>query len=150
MSQVHRVLQMLRAAGPAGLTQLEVLRDAGGGPPILALSQRIGDLRRAGHRIDVEMTRTSSGARVARYRLAGTPPAPPGPMGSEGAELGRLVEIRTAPPREAIFDDDLPSGEPVRGTVASTPPESSWQTTTAQPEEDTLVHVTHPQAGKPA
>jgi hypothetical protein len=70
-TQTDRILRMLRNAGPSGITQLDMMRPLDGGPPILALSQRIGDLRRAGHAIDARRERTGGNANVARYTLAG-------------------------------------------------------------------------------
>ncbi|MDX8151876.1 helix-turn-helix domain-containing protein [Patulibacter brassicae] len=104
-TQTARIVRMLEVAGPSGITQLDMMRPLDGGPPIMALSQRIGDLRRAGERIVVETIRTPGGARCARYRL-------PDPS-----------------------RDDSP-GATVPG---HNPPETSWQTTTAQPEENPLV-----------
>lgn len=70
-TQTDRILRMLQVAGPSGITQLDMMRPLDGGPPIMALSQRIGDLRRAGHPIDARRQRTAGGANVARYTLTG-------------------------------------------------------------------------------
>ena len=81
--QTERILRMLRNAGERGLTPLDVVQPSDGGSPILALSQRIGDLIQAGHEIDSQREPTASGGRVARYVLirersratfSGTPP----------------------------------------------------------------------------
>jgi hypothetical protein len=109
-TQLERLVALLRAAGDGGLTQLEVL-DLRNERPILALSQRIGDLRRAGYPIESRRERTPGGANIARYVL---------------------------------------TGEPMRATFGSTPPETSCKTPTAHPEDRTLVHVTRPHAGSPA
>lgn len=68
-THVERVRRMLVVAGPAGLTQLDMMRPPDGGPPIMALSQRIGDLKKTGVRVLTETVRSPSGAPIARYHL---------------------------------------------------------------------------------
>lgn len=68
-TQVERVRRMLNVAGAAGLTQLDMMRPPDGGPPIMALSQRIGDLKKTDVRVLRETVRSPNGAPIARYRL---------------------------------------------------------------------------------
>ena len=63
-TQQGRILRYLRSGG--SLTPLEALQMFG----CMALSQRVGELSRAGWPIISEMVRLSSGKRVARYRMA--------------------------------------------------------------------------------
>jgi hypothetical protein len=63
MSQHAALLKYLRAGG--SLTPLQALEQFG----CLALSQRMGELRREGYPIVSEIIRLSNGKRVAQYRL---------------------------------------------------------------------------------
>lgn len=110
-TQAARILAMLEAAGARGLTQLEAINATDGGRPILALSQRVGELIRDGHSIESRRERTAGGSIVARYVL---------------------------------------TDERSRATVARTPPPERSSVPKAQPEEEPLVHVTHPAVGRPA
>ena len=66
MSQHAQLLKYLRTGGT--LTPLQALEQFG----CLALSQRMGELRREGHPIVSEIIRLSNGKRVAQYRLLET------------------------------------------------------------------------------
>lgn len=70
-SQTTRLLRMLEVAGAGGITQLDMMRPLDGGAPIMALSQRIGDLTRSGHTVESRRERTPAGANIARYSLTG-------------------------------------------------------------------------------
>lgn len=64
MSQADQLLKHLQAGG--SLTPLQALEQY----QCLALSQRMGELRRDGHPIVSEIVRLANGKRVARYSLA--------------------------------------------------------------------------------
>lgn len=169
-TQPARVLRMLEDAGTSGLTQLDVIvRPSDGGPAILALSQRVGELRARGHRIDVTRTRTSDGTVIARYVLvrpdsasgprnpAPEPRAPrkaPGSPGIPGETPGAVLtdpsasavalplDVPAAPAgaREAMFDIDG-THNPDRGSVrAHNPPHGRANDHGAQPGDTDLVH----------
>ena len=63
MSTADAMLDYLRAGG--SLTPLKALEQFG----CLSLSQRMGDLKRAGHAIEAHTVTLSNGKRVAEYRL---------------------------------------------------------------------------------
>lgn len=91
VNQTDRILKMLHVAGPAGITQLDMYRPLDGGPPILALSQRIGSLIRAGHPIESRRERTGTRATIARYvvtgdRMRGSLPGTPLPTSCKTTE----------------------------------------------------------------
>jgi hypothetical protein len=62
-SQCERILAWLASGRP--LTTLQAFKRW----QITTLSQRCGELRRRGHRIESEIVKTRGGARIARYRL---------------------------------------------------------------------------------
>ena len=66
MSQHAQLLRYLQEGGT--LTPLQALEKFG----CLALSQRMGELRREGHPIVSEIIRLSNGKRVAQYQLVRT------------------------------------------------------------------------------
>lgn len=63
LSQAERILILLHARGPDGLTPKDALELVG----TMRLAARIADLRALGHRIDTETITTPGGAHVARY-----------------------------------------------------------------------------------
>lgn len=63
--QREQILAALQAG--RSLTPLDALREFG----CLRLGARVYELREQGHAIDVQMVETTSGKRVAQYRLAG-------------------------------------------------------------------------------
>lgn len=76
MTQQQRILDYLKTFGD--ITPLEAIRDLG----VLALSQRIGELKRSGVAIVTEtavvVNRWGQECRVARYRLGANTPAQAG------------------------------------------------------------------------
>lgn len=67
--QTRRVLTLLRASGPEGLTHLEALH-AGCGSRLAA---RVAELRADGYDVRSSLVTTSNGARIARYVLHEAP-----------------------------------------------------------------------------
>ena len=70
MSQCEQILEYLKEGNT--LTVAEALSLFG----VYALSQRAGELRRAGWPIESEMVRVASGKRVAQYRFRECIPCP--------------------------------------------------------------------------
>ena len=62
MTHTARTMALLRRGW---VTALECAQRGG----CLALSQRVGEFRRAGHQIDAKWVRTPGGARVMAYRI---------------------------------------------------------------------------------
>ena len=62
-TQAHAILMYLKAGGR--LTVAKALTEFG----VYALSQRVGELKRAGWPIVTRMVETPNGARIAEYRL---------------------------------------------------------------------------------
>lgn len=64
-TQQARILDMLRLAGPAGITPLQALE----GAQCMRLAAVVHRLKAEGHVIDTHMIETASGKHIARYVL---------------------------------------------------------------------------------
>lgn len=107
-SQNERVLSLLTARGPAGVTSLDFdlprVKQLGLGDPILRLAARIHQLKARGH--DIERVETKP---VARYVLRALSPA-------YVARMVTTALVATEPEPPALFDE-APRG-PMNPTLA--------------------------------
>lgn len=95
MSQRERVLEMLEAAGPEGVTTAEFIQAF-----VSRFSARVEELRKAGHSISTQ--RISKGS--FRYTLESSEPAPPSPV-DEGSDSAKDGGQPATPPTPGVAGD---------------------------------------------